>query len=79
MRAYRTHLVVADPRHVTVHDVPFNPGEHVEVLFLAHEQSRHASLMELERLLKDTQDLPQACLLTDDDIYSEVAAFRNGR
>ncbi len=79
MRAYRTHLVIKNPRRVMFSDLPFRAGQRVEVLFLAQEESRTAAVDEMEMLLKETQSLPQVQLLTEDDILAEVEAYRKGQ
>ena len=79
MRAYRTHLVIKDPRYVTISNLPFHPGQYVEVLFLARDDGHTTSVQELEALLKETQSLPQIRALTEDEIAAEVAAYRSGR
>ena len=78
MQAYRTHIVIKNPHRVTISNLPFLPGQHVEVLFLAHEESRVVSMQELEILFKDTQSLPNIQPLTEDEIAAEVAAYQAG-
>lgn len=79
MQAYRTHLVIDDPEHVTVSNLPFRPGQYVEVLFIAQDPNRATSVQELQALLRETQALPQAQALTEDEISAEIAAYRRGR
>jgi hypothetical protein len=79
MQAYRTHIVIKNPHRVTLSNLPFRPGQHVEVLFLAHEESRVISRQELEILFKDTQSLPNIQPLTEDEIAAEVAVYRAGQ
>jgi hypothetical protein len=79
MQTYRTHLVIKNPQRVTLSNLPFQPGQHVEVLFLADEENQSAVVQDLESLFKETQSLPHIQALTDDDITAEVAAFREGR
>jgi len=79
MQAYRTHLVIQDPEHVTVSNLPFRPGQYVEVLFIAQDTNRAASVQELQALLKETQALPQVQALTEDEIVAEIAAHRRGQ
>lgn len=76
MQAYRTHLIITDPEHVTVSNLPFRPGQHVEVLFIADETNRAVLTQELQTLLKKTQALPQAKTLTEDEIAAEIAVYR---
>ncbi|THJ12985.1 MAG: hypothetical protein CAF43_001705 [Nitrospira sp. CG24C] len=76
MRAYRKYLTIGDPKQVTLSDLPFAPGECVEVVMIATDTSATANLEMLHTLLKTTQALPQARTLTDADIAAEVAAVR---
>ena len=77
MQAYRTHLIIKDPQHVTVSNLPFQPGQYVEVLFLVHDEGGIASLRELETLLQETQSLPHIQALNEDEILAEIAAYRS--
>lgn len=79
MQAYRRYLTVSDSKQVVLDDVPFQPGQRVEVLVLVTDEAHHAATQELEALLKETQALPQIQALTDEDIATEVAAYRNGQ
>lgn len=79
MKAYRTYLTITDTKQVVLDNLPFQPGERVEVLVLAQEVDPVEAVGRLEALLRQTQALPQAQDLTDDDIAEEVAAYRSGR
>jgi antitoxin ParD1/3/4 len=79
MKAYRTHLVVEDPDRVVVSNVPFQRGQHVEVLFLAHDDLRLAQMEDVRALFKETQSLSQVQALTEEDIAAEIAAYRCGQ
>lgn len=79
MKAYRTYLTVTDARQVVLSDVPFQPGQVVEVLVLAQDDDRMRALRQLDTLLQSTQALPQVQTLTDDEIAAEVAAYQSGQ
>jgi hypothetical protein len=79
MKAYRTYLTVTDAKQVVLSDLPFQPGQVVEVLVLAQDADRALALSQLDALLQRTQALPQVQELTDDEIAAEVAAYRNGQ
>jgi hypothetical protein len=79
MQAYRTHLVIENPERVTVSNLPFRPGQYVEVLFIAQDTNRALAVQELQALLKETQALPQVQALTEDEIAAEVVAHRRGQ
>jgi hypothetical protein len=77
MKAYRTYLTVTDAKQVVLSDVPFQPGQVVEVLVLAQDDDHALTLRRLDTLFKTTQALPQVQTLTDDEIAAEIAAHRN--
>jgi hypothetical protein len=79
MKAYRTYLTVTDAKQVVLFDVPFQPGQIVEVLVLAQDADRAQARRQLDTLLQRTQALPHLQELTDDEIAAEVAAYRNGQ
>src|SRR5688500_18714907 len=75
MKAYRTYLTVTDTKQVVLSDVPFPPGQVVEVLVLAQDADRAMALSQLDALLQNTQALPQVQELTDDEIAAEITAY----
>ena len=79
MKAYRTYLTVTDAKQVVLSDVPFPPGQVVEVLILAQNDDQTQALRQFDTLLKGTQTLPQVQALTDDEIAAEIAAYRSGQ
>lgn len=79
MKAYRTYITVTDARQVVLSDVPFLPGQVVEVLVLAQDDDRAQALRQIDSLLRRTQALPHVQALTDDEIAAEIAAHRSGR
>ena len=79
MQAYRRYLTVSDSKQVVLNDVPFQPGQRVEVLVLTTSEADQETTHELEALFKETQALPQTQALTDEEIAAEVAAYRNGQ
>ena len=78
MIAYRRFLTVSEPRRVVLDDLPFTPGQRLEVLVLAASSSSDQNEADPSRLFRETQVLPQVMALTDDDIAAEIAAYRKG-
>ena len=76
MKAYKTYLTIQDPKHVVLPDVPFHPGQRVEVVLLAAEDDHRTHIRELKSLFKVTQELPQAQSITEEDIAAEIEAYR---
>lgn len=79
MKAYKTYLIIQDPKHVVLPDVPFHAGQRVEVVLLAADTGEDTRIKELKTLFKTTQRLPQAQTITEEDIAAEVKAYRRGR
>ncbi|MFN8484505.1 MAG: hypothetical protein U0768_15815 [Anaerolineae bacterium] len=79
MKAYRTYLTVTDAKQIVVDDLPFEPGQRVEVLVLADGEDREAAILRLERVLQDTQALGETNGITDPVISEEIEAYRSGR
>jgi hypothetical protein len=78
MKAYRTYVVVEDPKRVVLTNVPFNAGQRVEVLMVQEESSERLT-EELRTLMKETQALPQVRVLSEAEIREEIEAFRASR
>ena len=79
MKAYRTYLTIKDPKQVVLSNVPFAPGQQVEIVVLAREKDTVDRTRELRDLFKMTQSLPQAQALSEEDIAQEVEAYRSGQ
>lgn len=45
MQAYRRYLTVSDSKQVVLKDVPFQPGQRVEVLVLVIDEAHHTEHM----------------------------------
>jgi len=79
MQAYRTIIKIKDPRQIILSNLPFRPGQVVEILVLAQDEEREAAVQEFKALFKETQSLPQVQALTDEDILAEIEAYRSGK
>jgi hypothetical protein len=79
MRAYKKYVTIDDPKKLVLSNLPFQPGQRVEVVMIAEDEEREKRIQELRALLKRTQALPKAKAMTDDMIAEEVAAYRAGR
>lgn len=78
MIAYKRTVTIKNPRELVLNDLPFRPGQRVEVVLLVEEVTPDDSASELRKLLKDTQSLPVALTITEDEIAAEIAAYRAG-
>lgn len=79
MKAYRTFQTVSDSKEVVLADIPFEPGQRVEILVLAQEQAESEGPNALDALLAATQSLPQLRKLSDEEIAAEIEGYRSGR
>ena len=79
MKAYRTFLTIEDPKQVVLSNVPFRPGQQVEIVVRAADEDTAARVRALKDLLNATQSLPQAQALSKDEILREVEAYRSGQ
>lgn len=79
MQTYRTMVVVPDTSQIVISDLPFRPGQLVEVLVLGEEKDRPALAREIASLFKETQALPQIQRVSEEDIEAEIAAYRSGQ
>jgi hypothetical protein len=79
MLAYRQFTTVQESKQIVLSNVPFQPGQRVEVVLIAEEEQPAARVQELRALFKTTQSLPQAQAITEDEIAAEIAAYRAGR
>ncbi len=79
MIAYRQYATVQKSKQIVLSDVPFQPGQQVEVVVLAEEGQSVNFVRELREVLQVTQELPQAQAISEDEIAAEIAAYRAGR
>ena len=79
MEAYRTYLTITDPKQLILRDLPFRPGQRVEVLLITSNVDEATMAREIKDLFQETQSLPQVKALSDADIEAEVTAYRSNR
>jgi hypothetical protein len=79
MIAYRQYATVQKSKQIVLSDLPFQPGQRVEVIVIAEDEPPANRVRELRELFQITQALPQAQAITEDDIAAEIAAYRAGR
>ena len=79
MIAYRQYATVQKSKQIVLSDVPFQPGQRVEIVVIAEEERPVNLVRELREALQVTQTLPQAQAISEDEIAAEIAAYRAGR
>lgn len=78
MNAYKKYITIEDPNRVVLSDLPFKPGQRVEVIILSEDNERSAISKELRDLFDRTQALPGVQDITEDEIAAEIEAYRRG-
>ena len=76
MLAYRQYVTVQKSKQIVLSDLPFLPGQRVEVVVIAEDQPAANRVRELRELFQATQALPQAQAISEDEIAAEIAAYR---
>ena len=79
MLAYKKYVTIKDSRKLELTDLPFRPGQRVEVVVIAEDEHGETRLKELRALFRKTQSLPQIKALSEDAIAEEIEAYRAGR
>ena len=81
MIAYKRIVTIRDSKELVLHNLPFSPGQRVEVLLLAEDTTSSTPpqmLSDLEALFRETQALPQVQAISEEEIALEIAAYRAG-
>lgn len=78
MLAYKKYVTVKASGRIVLTDLPFQPGQRVEVVVIAEEEEQKKRIKNLRALLKKTQGLPQAKAISDEQIAEEITAYRAG-
>ena len=79
--AYRKKAIVRPDGRIEIKTPSLKPGTKTEVIVLVESnpedaQSRQARVKEWKALFKETQALPQARIITEEEIAAEIAAYR---
>ncbi len=78
MDSYKTYITIEDPKQVILSDLPFQPGQRVEVIMLAENNPRETLAAEIKKLFKEIQATHADNPLTDEEIAAEIDAYRRG-
>ena len=78
MIAYKKNAVVQAGGKLTLSELPFQTGQQVEVI-LTVAGERASQVEKLKEVLCQTQQLPQAKAISEQQIAEEIAAYRAGR
>lgn len=76
MTAYKKYVTIKDPKSLVLTDLPFKQGQVVEVVVIAQDNGESEErVRELQAVLKETQELPQAQAISEDEIAAEIEAY----
>ena len=80
MTAYKKYVRIKDPKSLVLTDLPFKQRQVIEVVLIAQDNGESEDrVRQLQALLKETQALPQAQAISEDEIAAEIQAYRAGR
>jgi hypothetical protein len=79
--AYRKKVTVRSDGRIEILEPILKPGTQAEVIVLVETESESAETIlarvnEWKMLFKETQALPQAQVITEEEIAAEIAAYR---
>jgi len=78
--AYRKKATVNSDGRIEIKTPSLKPGTKTDVIILVEgdpqEEARRERVRELKALFKETQALPQAKTITEEEIAAEIAAYR---
>ncbi len=77
MQAYKRMATIEASSRLVLTDLPFRPGERVEVLVVSDEEERAAERQALCDLLQRTREAPAVTAVTEDEIRAEIQAVRD--
>ncbi len=76
MLAFKKHIVIEDPKHTVLSDLPFRSGQRVEIFIISEDDEIAGRIKTFKKLLKTTHALPQAKAITEKEIAKEIALYR---
>lgn len=78
MTAYKTYVTIQDSQQFVLADLPFQPGQKVEISIKVIDEKRLDAAQELQALFKETQSLQTSQTVTEEEVAAEIEACRHG-
>jgi hypothetical protein len=78
MVVYKKRITITDPNHLVLSDLPFKPGQEVEVAIAGVDKDKIALVQKWRELLKETQALHADNPMSEEEIAAEIEAYRRG-
>ncbi len=76
MTSYKTYLTVDKSNQIIVSNLPFKPGQKVEVRIEVVDENKQPLVKELQNLFKEIQALPSSNNITEEEILAEIEDYR---
>jgi hypothetical protein len=79
MNAYKKYVTIDNPQHLVLSDLPFVPGQRVEIIILAEENNPDSPLEELRQKIYRATEQILAGNVTEGELFFEQlqARFRD--
>ncbi|QLE58903.1 hypothetical protein [Nostoc sp. TCL26-01] len=78
MNAYKKYITIKDPKQLILSDLPFQPGQRVEIIIVPEDNLKEEINKKIEILFDKTQSLPGVQDITEEEITAEIEAYRRG-
>ncbi|MBR8840124.1 MAG: hypothetical protein DSM106950_40570 [Stigonema ocellatum SAG 48.90 = DSM 106950] len=78
MNVYKTYVTIEDPNNVVLSNLPFQPGQRVEVIICAKNNERAEISKKVRDLFDLTLAIPGVQEITEEEIAAEIEAYRRG-
>ncbi len=76
MTSYKTYLTVDESNQIIVSNLPFKPGQKVEVRIEVVDENKQPLVKKLQNLFKEIQALPSSKNITEEEIVAEIEDYR---
>lgn len=78
MNTYKTYVTIEEPNNLVLSNLPFQPGQRVEVIIWAENNERAEISKKVRDLFDLTQAIPGVQEITEEEIAAEIEAYRRG-
>jgi hypothetical protein len=79
MNAYKTYVTVTESKELVLSNLPFKPGQKVEVIVIAEDDQRKDLSQKFKKLFDETQAIPGIQDIIEEEIAAEIEAYRQGK
>jgi len=79
MSVYRKQIIIQDPARLVLSDLPFSPGERVEIQIESESLPKTEAAHEWKALFEQIDKSPDVRRISEEEIAAEIAAYRAGK